>query len=61
MTFVRSQHPVVDHGDVFTLPSLIGAILDLVKGVSDSVDSQILDPAFGSGSVPRRWRHEGHQ
>src|SRR5206468_1171474 len=41
---------VADHGEVFTPPWLVEAMLDLVKGETERIDSRFLEPACGSGN-----------
>lgn len=41
---------MADHGEVFTPPWLVEAMLDLVKGESERIDSRFLEPACGSGN-----------
>lgn len=41
---------MVDHGEVFTPPWFVDAMLDLVKGESERIDSRFLEPACGSGN-----------
>jgi hypothetical protein len=50
MTSVRSKKRVSDHGEVFTPPWLVEAMLDLVKHESQRIDSRFLEPACGSGN-----------
>ena len=50
MSLVRSKKRVADHGEVFTPDWLVDAMLDLVKGESDRIDSRFLEPACGSGN-----------
>lgn len=50
MNFVKSRQRVADHGEVFTPPWLIEAMLDLVKDESQRIDSRFLEPACGSGN-----------
>ncbi|MEI2820048.1 MAG: N-6 DNA methylase [Marmoricola sp.] len=50
MSLVRSKQRVADHGEVFTPPWLVEAMLDLVKGESERIDSRFLEPACGSGN-----------
>ena len=38
------------HGEVFTPPWLVEAMLDLVNGETERVDSRFLEPACGSGN-----------
>jgi hypothetical protein len=48
--FVRSKQRVADHGEVFTPPWMVEAMLDLVKSESERIDARILEPACGSGN-----------
>ncbi|ANO13111.1 N-6 DNA methylase [Mycobacteroides abscessus] len=50
MDLVKSKQRVADHGEVFTPPWLVDAMLDLVKGESERIDSRFLEPACGSGN-----------
>jgi hypothetical protein len=50
MTFVKSRQRVADHGEVFTPPWLVEAMLDLVKDETERIDSRFLEPACGSGN-----------
>jgi hypothetical protein len=50
MGLIRSKKRVADHGEVFTPPWLVEAMLDLVKGESERIDSRFLEPACGSGN-----------
>ncbi len=50
MSFVKSKQRVADHGEVFTPPWLVDAMLDLVKDESERIDSRFLEPACGSGN-----------
>jgi hypothetical protein len=50
MTLVKSKQRVADHGEVFTPPWLVNAMLDLVKGETERIDSRFLEPACGSGN-----------
>lgn len=47
---VKSKQRVADHGEVFTPPTLVSAMLDLVKQESERIDSRFLEPACGSGN-----------
>lgn len=47
---VRSKQRVADHGEVFTPPDLVHAMLDLVRSESERIDSRFLEPACGSGN-----------
>jgi hypothetical protein len=50
MSSIKSKKRVSDHGEVFTPPWLVEAMLDLVKGESERIDSRFLEPACGSGN-----------
>lgn len=50
MNLVKSKARVADHGEVFTPPWLVDAMLDLVKDESQRIDSRFLEPACGSGN-----------
>lgn len=54
MTLVKSKQRVVDHGEVFTPPWMVEAMLDLVKAESERIDARFLEPACGSGSFIAR-------
>jgi hypothetical protein len=41
---------VAEHGEVFTPPWLVEAMLDLVKDETERIDSRFLEPACGSGN-----------
>lgn len=47
---IKSKQRVADHGEVFTPPGLVDAMLDLVKDETDRIDSRFLEPACGSGN-----------
>lgn len=47
---IRSRQRVSDHGEVFTPPWMVEAMLDLVKDESERIDSRFLEPACGSGN-----------
>lgn len=47
---VRTRQRVRDHGEVFTPPGLVEAMLDQFKDESERVDSRFLEPACGSGN-----------
>lgn len=47
---VKSKQRVADHGEVFTPAWLVEAMLDLVKGETERIDSRFLEPACGSGN-----------
>jgi hypothetical protein len=50
MNLVKSKDRVADHGEVFTPPWLVAAMLDLVKDETERIDSRFLEPACGSGN-----------
>jgi hypothetical protein len=50
MSLIRSNKRVADHGEVFTPPWMVEAMLDLVKGETERIDSRFLEPACGSGN-----------
>ena len=47
---MRSKERVVDHGEVFTPPLVVAAMIDLVGGEAERIDSRFLEPACGSGN-----------
>lgn len=49
MTHIKSKQRVADHGEVFTPPWMVEAMLDLVKGETERIDARFLEPACGSG------------
>ncbi|HEX9987873.1 MAG TPA: DNA methyltransferase [Chloroflexia bacterium] len=50
MNHIKSKQRVADHGEVFTPPWLVEAMLDLVKDETERIDSRFLEPACGSGN-----------
>lgn len=50
MDLVKSRERVANHGEVFTPPWTVEAMLDLVKDESERIDSRFLEPACGSGN-----------
>lgn len=50
MSLIKSKNRVVDHGEVFTPSWMVEAMLDLVKGETERIDSRFLEPACGSGN-----------
>ncbi|MDP1592949.1 MAG: N-6 DNA methylase [Gallionella sp.] len=50
MSLIKSRKRVADHGEVFTPAWMVDAMLDLVKGESERIDSRFLEPACGSGN-----------
>ncbi|OQX02300.1 MAG: restriction endonuclease subunit M [Thiothrix lacustris] len=50
MSLVKSKQRVADHGEVFTPEWMVDAMLDLVKGETERIDSRFLEPACGDGN-----------
>ncbi len=50
MSLVKSKQRVADHGEVFTPAWMVEAMLDLVKGETERINSRFLEPACGSGN-----------
>ena len=50
MSLIKSKERVADHGEVFTPPWMVEAMLDLVKGETERIDSRFLEPACGDGN-----------
>lgn len=50
MSLIKSKQRVADHGEVFTPPWMVAAMLNLVKGETERIDSRFLEPACGSGN-----------
>jgi len=50
MSLIKSKNRVADHGEVFTPSWMVEAMLDLVKGETERIDSRFLEPACGSGN-----------
>jgi len=50
MSLIKSKKRVADHGEVFTPAWMVDAMLDLVKGETERLDSRFLEPACGSGN-----------
>jgi hypothetical protein len=50
MSHIKSKKRVRDHGEVFTPPWMVEAMLDLVKDETERIDSRFLEPACGSGN-----------
>jgi hypothetical protein len=50
MSLFKSKQRVADHGEVFTPLWMVEAMLDLVKGETERIDSRFLEPACGSGN-----------
>lgn len=47
---IKSRRRVVDHGEIFTNPREVKAMLDLVPQECDRLDSRFLEPACGDGN-----------
>jgi len=47
---VISKQRVSDHGEVYTAPREVNAMLDLVKTETERIDSRFLEPACGNGN-----------
>jgi hypothetical protein len=47
---IKSKQRVADHGEVFTPAWMVDAMLELVKGETERIDSRFLEPACGSGN-----------
>jgi hypothetical protein len=58
MNTIKSKQRVADHGEVFTPPWMVEAMLDLVKDETERIDARFLEPACGSGNflVQILWR-----
>ncbi len=50
MSLFKSKQRIAEHGEVFTPEWMVEAMLDLVKGESERIDSRFLEPACGSGN-----------
>ena len=47
---VKSRQRIIDHGEVFTPPTLVNDMLDLVAHECERIDSRFLEPACGDGN-----------
>src|SRR6266850_1607615 len=47
---IKSKKRVADHGEVFTPPWMVEAMLDLVREETERIDARFLEPACGSGN-----------
>lgn len=47
---IKSKKRVHEHGEVFTNPREVNAMLDLIKDESERIDSRVLEPACGEGA-----------
>jgi hypothetical protein len=50
LSLIKSKQRIADHGEVFTPAWMVEAMLDLVKGETERIDSRFLEPACGSGN-----------
>src|SRR5205814_8075860 len=50
MNLFKSKQRVADHGEVFTPAWMVEAMLDLVKGETERIDSRFLEQACGDGN-----------
>jgi SAM-dependent methyltransferase len=50
VSLFKSRQRIADHGEVFTPAWMVDAMLDLVKGETERIDSRFLEPACGSGN-----------
>ena len=57
MNLVKSKQRVAEHGEVFTPPWMVEAMLNLVKDETERIDSRFLEPACGSGNFLIRILH----
>ena len=49
-TQIVSKQRVADHGEVYTNPREVNAMLDLVKVEAERIESRFLEPACGTGN-----------
>ena len=54
MNLVKSKQRVTDHGEVFTPPWMVDAMLALVEQETERIDARFLEPACGSGNFISR-------
>lgn len=47
---IKSKKRVQDHGEVYTNPREVNAMLDLVKHETERIESRFLEPACGNGN-----------
>lgn len=47
---IKTKKRVSDHGEVFTAPAQVNAMLDLVKDQTERIDARFLEPACGNGN-----------
>jgi SAM-dependent methyltransferase len=46
----KSKQRIADHGEVYTAPREVNAMLDLVKQETERIESRFLEPACGNGN-----------
>lgn len=49
MNLIKSKKRVSDHGEVFTPPWLVDAMVELVRSEAERIESRFLEPACGTG------------
>ena len=49
-TLIKSKQRVADHGEVFTPPHIVEAMIKMVEPEVNRIDSRELEPACGSGN-----------
>lgn len=49
-SLVKSKQRVADHGEVFTPPEIVDAMIGLVRSEAERIESRFLEPACGSGN-----------
>ena len=59
MSLVDSKKRVADHGEVFTPPEIVEAMLDLVKAETVRIDARFLEPADRWAATARAWNAAG--
>ncbi len=47
---MKSRQRIIDYGEVFTPPSLVRDMLDLVQSECERIESKFLEPACGNGN-----------
>ena len=63
---VVSKQRVADHGEVYTNPREVNAMLDLVKQETARIESRFLEPACGTGNflveiLNRKFPHKAYR
>lgn len=49
-SLTKTKQRIADHGEVFTPPWMVEAMLDLVKEETERIDARFLEPACGDGN-----------